>query len=47
MLVWWRFYTTILLTVLGGYVLVRSVGYRAAAELFKIGWVRRRVPKKG
>jgi uncharacterized membrane protein YbhN (UPF0104 family) len=41
MLLLWRFYTTILLSVLGGYVLIRTVGYRAATELFKIGWVRR------
>jgi uncharacterized membrane protein YbhN (UPF0104 family) len=41
MLVLWRFYTTILLTVLGGYVLIRSVGYRAAAQLLKVGWMRR------
>lgn len=37
----WRFYTAILLSVLGGYVLIRNVGYRAATDLFKIGWVRR------
>jgi len=42
MLVLWRFYTTILLAVLGGIALIRSVGYRAAGELFKIGWARRR-----
>ncbi len=42
MLVLWRFYTTILLAVLGGIALIRSVGYRAATELFKVGWVRRR-----
>jgi len=41
MLVLWRFYTTILLTVVGGYVLIRSVGYRAATQLLKVGWMRR------
>ncbi len=38
MLLLWRFYTAVLLTVLGAYLLVRSLGYRAAVELFKIGW---------
>ncbi len=38
MLILWRFYTAVLLTALGVYALVRSLGYRAAAELFKIGW---------
>src|SRR5207237_1164768 len=33
----WRFYTAILLTGLGVYALVRSIGYRAAVEVFKIG----------
>ncbi len=37
----WRFYTTVLLTILGAYALIRSVGYRAATELLKIGWFRR------
>jgi uncharacterized membrane protein YbhN (UPF0104 family) len=41
MLVLWRFYTTILLTVLGLYAMIRSLGYKAAKELFTIGWVRR------
>ena len=41
MLLLWRFYTAVLLTVLGAYVLVRSLGYRAAVELFKIGWGKR------
>ncbi len=40
LLLLWRFYTAVLLTILGGYVLVRSVGYRAATELLKIGWFR-------
>jgi uncharacterized membrane protein YbhN (UPF0104 family) len=34
----WRFYTAILLTVLGVYALVRHVGYRAAVQVFKVGW---------
>lgn len=38
----WRFYTALLLTVLGVYALVRSVGYRAAVQLFKVGWGKRR-----
>jgi len=38
MLLLWRFYTAVLLTVLGVCVLVRRLGYRAAVELFKIGW---------
>src|SRR5256885_13237778 len=42
MLLLWRFYTAVLLTVLGVYALVRSVGYHAAVQLFKIGWGRRR-----
>ncbi len=42
MLLLWRFYTALLLTVLGVYVLVRSVGYRAAVQLFKVGWGKRR-----
>lgn len=42
MLVWWRFYTAILLTIFGVYALVRSLGYRAAVEVFKIGWGKRR-----
>lgn len=40
LLLLWRFYTAVLLTILGGYALVRSVGYRAATELLKIGWFR-------
>src|SRR5438046_9828650 len=38
MLLWWRFYSAVLLTALGVCVLVRQLGYRAAVELFKIGW---------
>src|SRR3989440_47330 len=42
MLLLWRFYTAVLLTVLGVYALVRSIGYRASVEVFKIGWGKRR-----
>ena len=42
MLLLWRFYTAILLTGLGVYALVRSIGYRAAVEVFKIGWGKTR-----
>lgn len=42
MLLLWRFYTAVLLTVLGVYALIRHVGYRAAVDLFKIGWGKRR-----
>ncbi len=42
MLLLWRFYTALLLTALGVYALVRSVGYRAAVQLFKVGWGKRR-----
>jgi uncharacterized membrane protein YbhN (UPF0104 family) len=42
MLLLWRFYTALLLTILGVYALVRSVGYQAAVQLFKIGWGKRR-----
>lgn len=41
MLLLWRFYTTVLLTVLGGYVLIRGLGYRAATQLLKVGWTKR------
>ncbi len=42
MLLLWRFYTSVLLTALGVVALVRSLGYRAAVQLFKIGWGKRR-----
>lgn len=42
MLLLWRFYTAVLLTVLGVYAMVRSLGYRAAVQVFKIGWGKRR-----
>ncbi len=41
MLLLWRFYTAVLLTVLGVYALVRQLGYQAAVQLFKIGWGKR------
>lgn len=42
MLLLWRFYTTILLTILGIYLLVRTHGAAAAKELLTVGWFRRR-----
>jgi uncharacterized membrane protein YbhN (UPF0104 family) len=42
MLLVWRFYTAVLLTVLGVYLLVRTHGAAAAKELFTVGWFRRR-----
>ena len=42
MLLLWRFYTTILLSALGMYLLVRTHGAAAAKELFTVGWFRRR-----
>lgn len=42
MLLMWRFYTVILLTALGVYLLVRTHGAAAAKELFTVGWFRRR-----
>ena len=42
LLLLWRFYTAILLTVLGVYLLVRTHGAQAATELFTVGWFRRR-----
>lgn len=41
-LLMWRFYTAVLLTVLGVYLLVRTHGTAAAKELFTVGWFRRR-----
>ena len=38
----WRFYTTVLLTALGMYLLMRTHGAAAAKELFTVGWFRRR-----
>lgn len=42
MLVWWRFYTVILLTAIGVYLMIHSLGSRAARELMTIGWRRKR-----
>ncbi len=41
MLVWWRIYTAVILTVLGSVALIHKLGYRAATQLLKIGWLRR------
>ena len=41
MLLLWRFYTALLLTLIGGYVLIRSVGVHAATQLLKVGWMKR------
>jgi uncharacterized membrane protein YbhN (UPF0104 family) len=41
MLVLWRFYATILLTALGIYAMIRSLGLKAARHLVTIGWRRR------
>lgn len=43
-LLWWRFYTVILLTGLGVYLMVHSLGIRAARELVTIGWAKKRRP---
>lgn len=40
-LLMWRFYTAVLLTILGVYLLVRTHGVAAAKELFTVGWFRR------
>ena len=42
LLLLWRFYTALLLTILGVYLLVRTHGAEAATELFTIGWFKRR-----
>jgi uncharacterized membrane protein YbhN (UPF0104 family) len=41
-LVLWRFYSVILLTACGVYLMVHSLGARAARELVTIGWGRRK-----
>jgi uncharacterized membrane protein YbhN (UPF0104 family) len=46
MLLLWRFYTAILLTVIGAYLLIRSVGVRAATQLLKVGWGKRSKAKE-
>jgi uncharacterized membrane protein YbhN (UPF0104 family) len=47
MLLWWRFYTVVLLTGIGVYLMVHSLGTRAARELVTIGWARKRRPSAG
>ena len=42
MLLWWRFYTVIVLTGLGVYLMVHSLGSRAARELMTVGWAKKR-----
>lgn len=44
-LLWWRFYSVILLTIIGVYLMVHSLGMRAAKELMTVGWSRRGKPK--
>ncbi|HXQ29022.1 MAG TPA: lysylphosphatidylglycerol synthase transmembrane domain-containing protein [Gemmatimonadales bacterium] len=46
MLLWWRVYTAVLLTVLGAVALIQRIGYRAATQLLKIGWLRRSKEKE-
>ena len=41
MLLLWRIYSVILLTILGAYLMVHSLGTRAARELVTIGWARK------
>ena len=45
MLVWWRFYSAIVLTVLGVYLMVRALGIKAARQLVTIGWRRTPAPR--
>lgn len=42
LLLLWRFYTAILLTILGVYLLIRTHGAEAAKDLFTVGWFKRR-----
>jgi uncharacterized membrane protein YbhN (UPF0104 family) len=42
MLLWWRFYSVILLTAVGVYLMVHSLGTQAARQLVTIGWRRKR-----
>lgn len=44
MLVLWRVYSIAILAVLGGYAMVRSLGFKAAKELFSIGYGKRARP---
>lgn len=41
MLLLWRFYTMLLLTVLGIYVLLRTEGSKVTKELLTVGWFKR------
>lgn len=41
LLLLWRFYTVILLTVLGVYVLLRTQGFTVVKELLRVGWFKR------
>jgi uncharacterized membrane protein YbhN (UPF0104 family) len=40
MLVLWRFYSVVLLTIFGAYLMVHSLGAKAARQLVTIGWVK-------
>jgi uncharacterized membrane protein YbhN (UPF0104 family) len=40
MLVLWRFYSVVLLTIVGAYLMVHSLGAKAARQLVTIGWVK-------
>ncbi|HTR22268.1 MAG TPA: lysylphosphatidylglycerol synthase transmembrane domain-containing protein [Gemmatimonadales bacterium] len=42
MLLLWRFYTMLLLTGIGIFLMIRYLGLRAAKELFSVGWRRKR-----
>lgn len=44
MLLLWRFYTVMLLTVLGIYVLLRHQGLVVAKEVLRVGWFKRSTP---
>jgi uncharacterized membrane protein YbhN (UPF0104 family) len=44
MLVLWRVYSIAILAVLGGYAMIRSLGFKAAKELFSIGYGKRAKP---
>jgi uncharacterized membrane protein YbhN (UPF0104 family) len=47
MLVLWRFYSVVLLTIIGAYLMVHSLGARAARQLVTIGWVKPTLRKGG
>ena len=47
LLVLWRFYSVILLTILGAYLMVHSLGVKAARQLVTIGWVKPTLRKGG